>query len=352
MTLPGGPPPPEPSSPPETGPTPSARAAPPDIIPGVFPAGQVHLFSGASGAGKTAIGADFVARLATSRPVLGDFFIGRPPAFIGFIAADRTWADHLQWFEIVGLPSIPHYSLIDDQEITGKKIRSRKSDRFDLFQSCVEKLCEGPPPYDALIVVDPISLFLGGNLIDYDRVYSYMVDLSQYCIKHQFTIFGMCHTSKQKGDPKQRYARPQDRINGTTAQTGCAGTVFHLAPPSETDHPWHEFTWVPHHAPAETVHLQRNQDGLFENYQLTEDDQKLEVAEQTYGKGKRAEKLALAHDQLPPDGSQIAIPELVEKIRAALPCGRATAYRYVTALLHSKEIVDLGQGMVRRRTKN
>lgn len=334
----------------------SGAVPPPDIIPGIFPAAEVHLLSGASGVGKTAMIADMASRISRGQPVLGEIFVPRPPKFLGFIAADRTWKDHQQWFELVGLPDISHYSLINDlQGVTGKKLRARtKGDRFDLFCQSVDKLCKGDPPHDSLIFVDPISLFLGGNLIDYDRVYSYMVDLSQYCIKFGITLLGLCHTSKQKGDAKQRYSRPQDRINGTTAQTGCAGTVFHLAPPSEVDNPWYEFTWVPHHAPSETIKLIRDSQGLFASYdgpEITE-EVKAKVTARSLREQIRDQRLTAIVTLLPEGGERDA-GELLAEITTTLAVSRAQAYRYLAILVTRGDLeAGTAPASYRRARKN
>lgn len=250
-----------------------------DIIPAYLPACQVHLFSGASGAGKTALTFSLLQALATQTTFLG--MKARTPAFVGYVAADRTWNDHRIWLQTVGLSDLPYYSIVDDRHVTGEALRSRKfGNRFQLLKRCIAgmlvKQCLASPfdsvdvalrklPKDAFIVVDPISVFLGGDLLKYDLVFTHMLDLSQFCIEYQCTIFGIAHAGKQKNDPSQRYTRPQDRIVGTTAQTGCAGTTMHLAPESETGKPWYEFAIVPHHAEAKGLKLRRKSNGLFEH---------------------------------------------------------------------------------------
>ena len=85
-------------------------SSPPDIIPAYLPACQVHLFSGASGAGKTALTFSLLSSMFSG----GNFFglSPRKPAFVGYLAADRTWNDHRIWLATVGLSDLPYYSLV------------------------------------------------------------------------------------------------------------------------------------------------------------------------------------------------------------------------------------------------
>ena len=235
----------------------------PDLIEDVLPAGEGHLFSGASGAGKTALWAMVLTRIRDGEPIFGK--ATRKPSFIGVICADRRWKDHEKWYEAAGFEKIPHYSIVDDLEnMSGAKIRAA-IDRVSLLRQCIARLCEGEPPRDALIHIDPAALFMGGNLLDYDKCATHLIDIQQMCIRYEITLTMSAHAGKQKMDAKTRYARPQDRVSGSAAQTGYSGTTFHLAPPSEVDEKadWYEFTAVPHHAPAFTIQLERDDDGLF-----------------------------------------------------------------------------------------
>ena len=51
---------------------------------------------------------------------------------------------------------------------------------------------------------------------------------------------------------------------GSTALVGCADTVMYLATPTETRGRYWELHWAPHHAPAASCLLLRNDPGLFE----------------------------------------------------------------------------------------
>lgn len=202
-------------------------------------------------------------------------------------------------------------------------------------------------PVDSLLVVDPISLFIGGDLNKYDTVFSHMVDLNQFCIRYSCTILGIAHAGKQKSDPAQRYTRPQDRIVGTTAQTGCAGTVFHLSPPSETQEDWSEFAYVPHHAAAASVRLNRDTNGLFVAVSPTT------PSRQEQKKVDKALKFASkVLELLPEDHSPIAVTILVDSAKTRHLLSRAQTYKHLQALLDLGLAESPTRGYWARRRKN
>lgn len=237
-----------------------------DVIPKLMPAWQVHLFSGASGSGKTTLAAQLLAAISRGEP----FFDWQPRkvSFIGVLAADREWGDHRQWFEEAGIGDVPAHSLVDDPARGLAWVRQFRGRRHMLFRELVKALAQqhlgqDSLPPDSLLLLDPVSLFLGGELNHYDRVFQHMLDMNQYALQNQVTVLAIAHAAKQKADKRERYTRPQDRVAGSTAQTACAGTTFHLAPPSETEEDWAELTAVPHHAQAATLRLDRGHRGLF-----------------------------------------------------------------------------------------
>ena len=331
MADPEGPPPPPPEYEPQS--SAGSPAAPevalgPDLIPPAYlPAYQVHLFSGASGSGKTALSAQLISAFLSGGEWLG-LKIRQPP-FVGLLAADRAWTDHKLWLDAAGVADLPHYSLVDDATVTGKLIRSRRAgDRFDLFKASATKLLRSVGheswPADSFLIVDPISLFLGGDFLRYDAVYTHLLDLSQWALQHRVTLLGIAHAGKQRGDPKLRYTRPQDRIAGTTAQTGCAGTTLHLAPPTETEEDWYELTLVPHHAPAMTVRLDRaDQDGLF---------WPLSTVTPSRREKRTVELAERVLTQFPSHPEKIHYRELVTRCETALNLKRRSVLKYLTQL--------------------
>ena len=187
---------------------------------------------------------------------------------------------------------------------------------------------------DSLLFLDPLTLFLGVDPVKagYMAVAQMLVKLSQWCLKHQVTIIGTYHASKQKADPSQRYARSQDKILGSTALLGFTGTQMFLSEPSDTGEAWHEFLWNPHHAIQETFYLTRDKStGLFKPYE------KADLEPELY---------ALLN--ILPSGE--AIPRrLLESLAAErLHLSRTTLHRHLVELISQGHIKRVGRGFYLR----
>lgn len=230
---------------------------PPALIPQYLPGGQAHFLSGPPGGGKTAFVAGLVAAVQAGRPIFGKAC--NPPPLIGLISADRRWSDSRQWYDVAGVGQLPYFSIVDS-DIPIKDLR-KPDYPLILLDRLVTEHFHAPP--NSLIIIDPISYWAGGDMNRYMQVYMAMIGLNRFCEKHQITVLGLAHTGKQKGDVKERYTRPQDRINGSTALLGNSGTQMALETPDQTDSPYYRFTWVAHHAPPESYTLERTENGLF-----------------------------------------------------------------------------------------
>lgn len=286
-----------------------------DIIPSYLPGGGISLLAGAANLGKTALIAGLLHALQTTRLIFGH---PARPVPIGYINADRGWDKGAGlWLDRAGVAPIPYYSLSDDTEFHPKRLR-RKFERVDVLASFIDRL--GLPP-DSLVIVDPVSLFFGGNLLDYDACMVACHEIRAYLRTKRYTLLGTAHSGKLKADKRDRYVRTGDQILGSSAQQGYSDAILHLAGPEELDASYYQLTWHPHGAKAETHLLERNEQGLFIPFSG------VDLANQS-------RVLAL----FPEPPATITLAALCE-YADALPLSRATVKRVIDALLR-KGVVD------------
>lgn len=229
---------------------------PADILPHYLPGGGISILAGAPNAGKTALLAGLLRDLLAGRPIFG-----RQPRRVawGYINTDRKWDKGAGlWLQRAGV-ELAHYSLADDTLFNPKRLK-KKWERVDVLISLIDSL--NLPP-DSGVAVDPMSLFLGGNLLDYDACMVACLEMRAYILKKQYTLFGLAHSGKMKADKSDRYVRTTDQILGSTAIPGFSDAILHLATPEELGKSYYQLTWHPHGAKAETYVLDRDENGLF-----------------------------------------------------------------------------------------
>jgi hypothetical protein len=241
-------------------------AFPPDPIPRIIPGGGITILGGAPGAGKTALVTGWACAWRDGRPIFGHAV--QQPQRVAYITADRSWTQSARlWFDAAGFPEILHYSLQDDRAFIKGRLRDKDKLVTGIFAHCLQQLAIACPggrlPFGLLVIVDPISLFLGGNLNDYFACAIACSEIRELCLRYGITVLGLAHAAKQKGASKDRYSRLQDRIAGSTAIAGYSDTQIYLASPDEAEEDHYLCEWSPHHAPTETFFLDRGDDGLF-----------------------------------------------------------------------------------------
>jgi hypothetical protein len=295
-----------------------------DPLPGILPQGGISLLAGAPNVGKTALIASLLRNFRDQRPIHGKQ--PNPVAGIGYVNADRSWARGSGiWFERVGYPEIPQYTMSDDAAFNPKRLR-KKHERTDILATFIDLL--QLPPY-SLIVVDPIALFLGGNLLNYDDCAVACHEIRAYLRLRKYTLLCTAHSAKIKADKKDRYMRLQDQVLGSTAISGFSDTMMYLASPQETRKPYFTFLWHPHSSSAEEVYLEQDEQGLFVPYSGSEDENQQRV-------------LRL----FPPDGAAIAMAALVE-LAEQYPLSRSTVKRVIDRLIELEKVVRVDRGEYR-----
>lgn len=299
-----------------------------DVIPDRLPGGGISILAGAPNIGKTALLSTVLRELRDGRPIFGHQ-PRRVPA-IGMVNADRGWAKGAgHWLTMAGYPEIIHYSLSDDPSFNMKRLR-RKFDRTDILASLIDTL-QLPP--DSLVVVDPISLFLGGNLLDYDACMVACHEIRSYLRARRYTMLATAHSGKMKADKRERYVRTSDQVLGSTAIPGFTDAVLHLASPEELGKNYYRLVWHPHCDKAETYYLERDDRGLFLPYSGVDDATKARI-------------LAL----FPTDGTtSIGLGGLVEAAES-IPLSKATVKRVLDALLDLGVVERVERGLYRRVT--
>lgn len=238
-------------------------------IPILLPGGGVTILSGATGIGKTA----FVAQIV--KAVLdGEGEILGCPVFptakkVGIIVTDRDWAEAHHWYTKHGVvkgPRFTAYCLQDDYGVKWVRFTDAREHRT-LFNEALD-LLDLPP--QSLVVVDPISPFLGSNLNDYSKTFAAIGPLNQALKKRQLTALGLHHVMKMKKDPNNRHVRPQDRILGSTAIASFTNTQIYLMGPEENEKPnterWYTIGFVPHNSQGRELRFSRDADGRFIPY--------------------------------------------------------------------------------------
>ena len=300
-----------------------------DPLPNILPHGGISLLAGAPSVGKTALVAGFLRDFRDQRPIFGHQ--PSPVAAIGYVGTDRGWDKGAGiWFERVGYDDVPRYSMADDVSFNPKRLRKR-FERTDILASFIDSL--QLPPH-SLIVVDPIALFLGGNLLDYDSCAVACHEIRAYLRERKYTMFATAHSSKIKGDKRERYMRMQDQILGSTAIFGFTDTQMYLASPQETGKPYYVFLWHPHTAKPETFCLEQDEVGLFQLYS-----------------GANTANQNRVYALLPENGDVREFGEIVE-LAQQYPLSRRTVKNVLDQLCDIGRVERAGHGLYRRVTLN
>jgi hypothetical protein len=297
----------------------------PDPLPNIIPFGGISLLAGAPNVGKTCLLAWIARCFRDSRPIFGHQ--PNPLPAIGIVSADRAWARGAgAWFARAGFPDIRVYSMADDASFDCRRLR-RRFERSTVLIEFIDKL-QLPP--GSLVLIDPIGMFLGGNLNDYDTCAVACHEIRYALAQRGLTLLATAHSAKIKADKRERYLRLQDQILGSTALFGFTDTQMYLASPEETSKEYYTFVWHPHLARVEFHLLSRDEQGLFVPY---------DGADQ----GNCARVLML----FPDDATEIAFAALAEHAEL-IPISKATLKRVLDVLIERQRVVRVAHGRYAR----
>lgn len=294
------------------------------LVDNILPARQFHIFSGASGAGKTTLMLQLFRDLLDGKPWFSH--TTHPPKSFAYVACDRDVDEYEEKFAILGIKPFPITSLVMDESFQPARLGT-PAGRKEAFPQLWAKL--GHPE---LMVFDPISPFLPSDLKDYHTVMDALIWFCRFLGRVDSTLWGSHHAGKLRMDAQ--FARAQDRSNGSGALLGYSGTQIFLTDRMETkDQLNHILTINPHNAPLEEHKLTRDEKtGGFQVDAPVE-----EVV--------RELKLLKLVPEAP---EQIPLGDLVEQGCSLLDCSSATLRRLIDRLISKGIIYKPAHGLYAR----
>ena len=296
---------------------------------------DIALLSAPARTGKTMLLADWARRLRDGVPICG--IPTHPPAFIGVIATDRGWQDHVERYAAVGWPDIPHYSLPDDPSVNWWSFAAQPRLCVEQFKLALAKL--DPPPF-SVVIMDPITPFIPGDLIGYKLTMVGLLAIRQEVIKRKIALIGTCHQGKAKQDERQQFRRPEDHIYGSAALGGFTDTQLYLMGPEFTERPnYFSLGMLSHQAEGKTVALMRAPSPYSPGHVcfVPWQDQGVEQLE-------RWKLLAV----FPTAGTPIATAELLARATDEVGLSRPTCFRYLKALEADGLVCAVSRGVWQR----
>lgn len=189
------------------------------LIDRIFPTREVHLLAGPSGSGKTTWLLQTLQKWHKSEPIFDQ--PSHPSDFI-YIACDRSLDTTLETMSRLGIPenSFPIMSLVD-QDIPAT------------IESILNAVRTANPTVKLLVIDGFATLLPGGDIIRPMSVANFLRHVTRLCKRFDLTIIGIVHTAKTKEG--EGYAKPRERISGTTAWAAFCETVVLIEPVKADD---------------------------------------------------------------------------------------------------------------------
>lgn len=324
------------------------------VIHPLFAPGGISILSGATGIGKTALIAGWIARILAGHDLF-KLALTTSPTAIAVIVTDRTRRNTKYWFEQAGvLDQIRLYCLQDDFSIDWSRFRKAEQ-HAKLFAEALDKFANLPT--GTLLFVDPLSVYLGGKLSDYGWTAAAIGPLGKIAAQRGLTIVGTHHVPKASNDPKDKKLRPQDRVLGSTAIAAYTNTQFFLIGPEElTINPklpatHYAIGYVSHEHPSYTYNFKRGSTGLFEPWDSKLKMKPAEVVDQIEVRDPADERLDRMRDLFPGD-KVVATSYIIQNMNDRYGIKQSQAYNDLAALIELGEVEKVGQGQVRKVKMN
>lgn len=308
-------------------------------IPGLLTIGAPATITAGTGVGKTCLQATMLRRIRDGRTVFGYPTNPDTPPF-GLIITDRTWDQTRCWYDLAGLKEgrdFKKYAFLDDPDFDWQS-----EDDIGLLNSVLDYLDLAPW---ALVVIDPITAFLGNRLNDHQPVRRRMGELGAISIKRRHPFLGDCHTKKATKD--NAVLRTQDRSLGTGAISAYGGTKFSLMGPEETGKEHYLAEAIPHdnHPPVKLPLLRDPDTGLF--VPMNQEERERLAAQETVGD---PERLRMWPEYPQPDEEPARAGRL-EEIAAGKGLTRSKFWEQNKSLADAGLIEQVTRGFWRKRGK-
>lgn len=216
---------------------------------GLFPKGQVHLFAGASGAGKTTLAFEMYRALTQ----LDGEWLGRKtiPAAWAYISGDRASNSVKLTQKRVGV-DFKIFSMVDHGLVGADVV----SDVFPLLP----KFYGYRPNF---IYIDGFtSMCPGGKLNEYQPVAKWLATLQMYCQRKNLTIVGACHCTKVREG--EQFIDPRQRIAGSVAWAAYSESVVLVEQDNGKDNGKRRVMLLPRNAASDAIPMEFKQDGTLQ----------------------------------------------------------------------------------------
>lgn len=297
----------------------SDDATRPYLVDRIYPAEEVHLIGGPSGAGKTTMVFQMLEDLSHGRPIFDQ--PSHPTPFC-YIACDRSLPSVKETVARVN-PKFPHplnlISLVNSPSIPRT------------MAGIVSHILSRTPDCK-LFVLDGIhSLCPKGKINDYDVVSSFLIDSTHICQSKHVTCLDMGHAAKVK--EHEAFRNPRHSFLGSVAWGGFSDTMLLIDPLKPED---------PSDSTRNIFLLPRNDAGQLLQYEYRDGRLALcgnDIAE--FILDNWFNSLAV--------GKTVMTSE-IEAQGKSLKLSRATVHRWLKDAAASGKLLKAGHGVYQKRT--